>query len=649
MTLGAAPGTEPLPRRGRPVIPAGIPRRREVLALFAVTIVAGHLVFTPVTFVVAIVLAAAARASRWRPSWLAVPASVGLAWLLATGLGNALAAFTAWPSGILGSLSAGHRSARPGHPFAAFHAAWSTLPGQLPLALICGAAEAAVLGWLAWLHTDEWSVPAPRPGALAAVRARYAGAVIRAGAVLTSDGCALGVEPTNGDVAELRWTEMSGGLLVTGDDPQDVALASLQVVHAALRRRKPLIVVDQGEGGSLGRALTAACMATGTPLRTDGSAMGVAVGAGSGGAGGPGDVGDGAGAWGAGVMDGARAGGGAEVAGGAAHGSASALWGRAREDPPGDTGSVRTSVDLHQVILERSAGWLSADSAETVSRACADLTGLAQHLRAIAVDGDGLIWIPRGEHVPVEDLAALLREAPAAGLPVLVGTTSHGAAAALAGLTGATLIHRVADPALATHLADLTGSRLLPASEAAALPGGAGLAGGAGFACGAGFTGGAGFIGGAGQNAGPTSLPAMPAMPPMPAMPAVSSPHPIAMPPGTAMPPAVPAHSAAPVEPGAPAMPGVDLVRCPVVPPWTLRALRPGEFVLAVHVPYRRLIALGQLVPARLPHQAEPAYQGTPPGRTEPSPRTEPPARTEPQARTEPPPGEIQRPSERWW
>ncbi len=81
------------------------------------------------------------------------------------------------------------------------------------------------------------------------MRGRLAGAAIRAGAVLTRDGCALGVVPATGAVAELSWAEMSGGLLITGDDPRDVTLASLQVVHAALRRRKPLIVIGPGDGG----------------------------------------------------------------------------------------------------------------------------------------------------------------------------------------------------------------------------------------------------------------------------------------------------------------------------------------------------------------------------------------------------------------
>ena len=46
-----------------------------------------------------------------------------------------------------------------------------------------------------------------------------------------------------------------------------MTVASLQVVHAALRRRKPLIVLDVSADAAIARALTAACAATGTPLR----------------------------------------------------------------------------------------------------------------------------------------------------------------------------------------------------------------------------------------------------------------------------------------------------------------------------------------------------------------------------------------------
>lgn len=554
--------------------------------MFAVTIVVGHLVFAPVTLVVATVLAAAGKASRWRLWWLLLPAGVGLAWLLARGPGSALAGFTAWPSGILGSLHgqlAGHPAAYQEHPPAGLRLAWHSLPAQLPIALICGAAEAAVLGWLVWLQTDEWAVPAPRPGVLAAVRGRVAAATIRAGVVLTRDGCALGVVPATGAVAELSWDEMSGGLLITSDDSRNVTLASLQVVHAALRRRKALIVIDLSDAADpndtagLVRALTAACLATGTPLQTDGSTTGLVASA------------DGAGA---GFEE--MTGRGAQAAGGRGGASASRLWGRAREDPPGSPRAVRAPVDLHQVILERSAARLPADSPEEAARASADLAALAQHLRAIGVDGDGLVWIPRGELMSAEDMATLLRDAPAAGLSVLLGATSPAAAADLAGLVGATLALRVTDPALASRLAELTGTRMVPASAAAAL---AGMAG---------------------APAGSWSPPGMPTMPAFPAPPATAMPRATAMPPATAMPAAASAQAAGTALPGVPAMPGTDLMRCPVIPPRTLRALRRGEFVLAVNVPHRRLIALGRFIPARLPRRAEPPHRDKSPYREAP-------------------------------
>ena len=102
---------------------------------------------------------------------------------------------------------------------------------------------------------------------IAAVRTRLAASVIRAGAVVTREGCALGVAPATGALVELRWPEMTGGVVVAGAADLDVTVTGLQVVHAALRRRKPLIVIDVSADASIARALTTACAATGTPLR----------------------------------------------------------------------------------------------------------------------------------------------------------------------------------------------------------------------------------------------------------------------------------------------------------------------------------------------------------------------------------------------
>ncbi len=295
------PWTGSTPRRARHLIPTGLPRRGEVVAACAVAILVAHLLLAQLTLVLAVVFAVVSKISRWRLWWLLAPAVAGLAWTLAIGPDKALAGFGAGPSSILWHLGGGHLAGEIGHPLAGFSSVQSWLPRQSPVALICGAAEAALIGWLDWLHTDEWAVPPPRPGLVAVVRRALAVRAIRAGAVVTRDGCALGVVPATGAIAELRWAELSHGTLVTGAATQDVTLAGLQVVHAALRRRKPVIVLHPG-GTAIARALQTACLATGTPLRANdglagvGSAVhvtgtaGAGVGAGTAGGGRPGPV-----------------------------------------------------------------------------------------------------------------------------------------------------------------------------------------------------------------------------------------------------------------------------------------------------------------------------------------------------------------------
>ena len=164
-----------------------------------------------------------------------------------------------------------------------------------------------------------------------------------------------------------------------------MTLAGLQVVHAALRRRKPVIVLDPGGDPFIARAVGAACLATGTPLVTAGL---------------PADAGEAV-----------------HVAGTAAVGpadagtaAASRLWGRGtgRERQPGDP----AATDLGGVVRERSAALLPAGSAELAARACAALAALAGDLRRIGVDGDALVWVPRGERVPAPALRQLLSDGP---------------------------------------------------------------------------------------------------------------------------------------------------------------------------------------------------------------------------------------------
>jgi hypothetical protein len=432
-----------MPRRARHLIPATLPRRGEVLAACATAILLAHLLLAQLTLILAVVFAVVTRTSRWRLWWLLWPALAGLAWILASGPGSAFAGFAAGPAGVLRYLSgqylsSGHLFERLSHPLDAFAGAGNWLPRQFPVALLAGAAEAAAIGWLDWLHTDEWAIPPPRPGVVAALRAACTTGTIRAGAVVTRSGCALGVAPTTGALVELSWREAASGVLVVGAQAREVTISSLQLVHAALRRRKPLLVLDHGDDTAIVAALMAACRATGTPLRTAGAPVL---------AGGPA---------GAGTM------------------SASELWGQGRTREPqagGPRAGGSESIDLGHVVRERAAALLPADSPELAAQASADITALADYLRRTGADGDALVWVPSGDRVPAQALAELIRRGGAVGLPVLVGTTSPAVAAELAAAVGTLLIHRIADPALAGKIAARTGTRLVPASAIAALSG----------------------------------------------------------------------------------------------------------------------------------------------------------------------------------
>ena len=382
-----------MPRRARHLIPLSLPHRREAMAACAAAIIVAHLVVAQLTLGLAIVFTLIGGASRWRLWWLAGPAAAGLAWTLAVGPAQAGAGFAVGSAHVLDYLGQGRLAQRLSHPLAACAGAGQWLPRQLPLALVSGAAEAALIGWLGWLHTDELAIPPRRPGALAAIRSGLATSLIRSGSVVTREGCALGVAPATGAVVDLRWREIAGGVLVVGSAAQEVTVTGLQVVHAALRRRKPLIVIDPSADAAVAGALSAACAATGTRLQTA-------------------------------AADG-----------------------------------------LGQVVRERSAALLRVGSPEVAERACAAVGALGRNLRRIGVDGDGLIWIPGCDSLPAAALVPLI-SGGAVGLPVLLTTTSAPAARELAGLVGVVLVHRLADPAAASDLADLAataGPRRRPA------------------------------------------------------------------------------------------------------------------------------------------------------------------------------------------
>jgi hypothetical protein len=509
MPAEVVPGAGPAPRRARHLIPTHLPRRGEVIAACAVSVLLTHLLFAQLTFVLAVVFAGITKVSRWRLTWLTLPTVAGLVWTLAIGPRAAAAGFAAGPAQILAYLSGGgHPLSRLLHPHGAFAGAGSWLPRQFPLALVAAAAEAALAGWLDWMHTDEWAVPAPRPGALAAVRRAVAGRAIRAGAIVTREGFALGVSPANGARVTLGWPEVAGGVLVAGSSAQEIAVTGLQMVHAALRRRKPVIAVDLSGDPAVAGALAAACAATRTPLQVFGTAGGhyepfrhadparrLAMALALPGLDGPavrtylGAVFE--------LIDEVPADARTPVLDDVLHllnplalqarlGLVSGASPRreqlaesvraaarvAQADPEGllaaarELGGVRRSpagrwlfptpggIDLGRVIRQRSAVLfnLGEDGCGVAGLVRADILALGEDLRRIGVDGDGLIWL-HGWNGSAGALAELVTGGMAAGLPVLVTTTSPTATAGLAELVNVIVIHRFADASVADRLA----------------------------------------------------------------------------------------------------------------------------------------------------------------------------------------------------
>jgi hypothetical protein len=271
MSARLATPAEQMPRRARYLVPPGLPRRGEILAACVVVAVLAHLLFAQLTLVLAVVFALTTRATRWRLSWLIVPVVIGVGWTLAVGPRAAAAGFADGPAQVAGYLGArGYQLDHVLHFTGAFTGIGSWLPRQLPLALLTGAAEAAIIGWLSWLHTDEVNMPRARPGLLVAARRAATRRAIRVGGVVTRDGSCLGVAAGSGARVTLAWSETTGGVSVCGPAEQDVLGTSFQLVHAAVRRRKPVFVVDLTADPALPGRLAAVCAAAGAPLRVFG-------------------------------------------------------------------------------------------------------------------------------------------------------------------------------------------------------------------------------------------------------------------------------------------------------------------------------------------------------------------------------------------
>ena len=175
------------PRRARYLIPLATPGRREILAALALLAALAGLLFAQVTLGLAVAFYAIGKITRWRPVWLAVPAACGVVWVLAIGPAAALDGFLAAPRAVVALIGGVVADpARLIHLDTVSTGSVRWFPGQFPIALILAAGIAAVAWWLDWLHTDEWRLPAPRPGLVAVCRRRLTSASTSACSCLRS-------------------------------------------------------------------------------------------------------------------------------------------------------------------------------------------------------------------------------------------------------------------------------------------------------------------------------------------------------------------------------------------------------------------------------------------------------------------------------
>jgi hypothetical protein len=238
------------------------------MAVLALALLLAHLLLAQLALLLTAAMYVTDRVARWRPEWLAAPAGIGLVWALAIGPSRAVSDFTAGPRHVLGYL--GGIGGHPGHllhlPDAyAGLAHW--LPEQFPLALILASAE--TLG-LCWLQRRLGGGHPWRAGLIVTARRRTTAAGLRSGAgVVTRDGCCVGVDAATGRPAAISWPDAEGGVLCAGTA---VGQSGFALAHAAIRRRKPVIVIDLTGSRRLAESLAAACTEPGAPFSCFGPA-----------------------------------------------------------------------------------------------------------------------------------------------------------------------------------------------------------------------------------------------------------------------------------------------------------------------------------------------------------------------------------------
>ena len=254
------------------VDPAGH-RRGDLAAGLAAAAIVGQILFAQVTLLAVMILIAVGRVSRWRPHWLAVSALVSAIWLVAAGPARAATAYAEGSRRLAAYIleSAAHPG-RLAHPAIALAGAATWLPRGLPLALLAACWEAGLVLWLGWWRRESnWRW---RPGLLAAGRRRLLAGTLSAGDTVTSDGFALGLVADTGRLASVSWSEAAHGVLLAGQDADELGLA---VACAAFRRRKTVLILDCSGQASVADRISEIARPLGVPISQRGGFAAVAV------------------------------------------------------------------------------------------------------------------------------------------------------------------------------------------------------------------------------------------------------------------------------------------------------------------------------------------------------------------------------------
>jgi hypothetical protein len=418
MRMTTAGVRERRPHRSRldhPSRPAYQLRRGELAAGLAAVAVLAQLALAPVTLLVAGSLALAGRIARWQLAWLLLPALCGACWLAVAGLPATMHALAAGAGQLMAAeLAVAAHPARLLHPAAVFASSVRWLPRELPLLVLAGVAEAAVVSWL---DTARWpshfprqrsgwqplagaeAVPAWRPGLVAALRRRVAARALASGHTVTASGSAIGVTYHSGRLAAVSWARAERGVLLTGGELTELDQIGLAIACAAVRRRKAVLVLDISTAG-VTRDRTGACSQVGLLAER----LGVPV----------------------------------------------TCMGSVPDPAPGmpgasDGGILSVSGALGRAIRSRSVVLVPAVPCEaaqpgTARRALSDLAGMLTSLRERGLRADCLAWVRGCEASDLSLLSELLSLGHATGTAVLLSATSPALAADLAAAAGLVVV-----------------------------------------------------------------------------------------------------------------------------------------------------------------------------------------------------------------